>query len=81
MSHDVLFVSLKEPVIPDEFVGIGHHLWYTEDVIDVSVSYAQLQVNKRNKISQLLHDPQVIQIHTTSKICKWPNLQYYSYVK
>ena len=49
MSHDVLFVSLKEPVIPDEFVGSGHHLWYNEDVIDVSVSYAQLQVNKRMK--------------------------------
>ena len=39
MSHDVLFVSLKELVIPDEFMGIGHHLWYNEDVIDVSVSY------------------------------------------
>ena len=46
MSHNILFVSLKEPVIPDEFVGSGHHLQYTEDVIDVSVSYAQLQVTK-----------------------------------
>ena len=70
MSHDVLFVILKEPVIPDEFMGIGHHLWYSEDVTDVSVSCAQLQVNKRNKITQALHNPQVIQIHTTSKISK-----------
>ena len=46
-SHDV--VSLKESVILDEFVGSSHHLSYTEDVIDVNVSYAQLQVNKRNK--------------------------------
>ena len=63
-------MSLKELVIPDEFVGSGHHLQYTEDVINVSVSYAQLQVNKRNKIPQALHNPQVIQIHTTSNISK-----------
>ena len=70
VPHDVLFMSLKEPVIPDEFVGSSHHLQCTEDVIDVSVSYAQLQVNKRNKVLQALHNPQVIQIHTTSKISK-----------
>ena len=66
-SHDVLFVSLKESVILDKFMGSGHCLWYTEDVIDVGVSYVQLQVNKRNKITQVLHNPQVI---PTSKICK-----------
>ena len=63
-SHDILFVSLKESVILDEFMGSGHHLRYAEDVIDVSVSYAQLQVNKRNKTTPALHNPQVIQIHT-----------------
>ena len=46
ISHDIPFVSLKESVILDEFVGSSHHLRHAKDVIDVSVSYAQLQVNK-----------------------------------
>ena len=45
-------------------MGSGHCLRYAEDFIDVSVSYAQLQVNKRNKITPALHNSQVIQIRT-----------------
>ena len=66
-SHDILFVRLKESVILDEFVGSGHHLRHAENAIDVSVSYAQLQVNKL--IKQLQHFT-TIQIHTKSKILK-----------
>ena len=69
-SHDILFVSLKESVILDEFMGSGHCLRYAEDVIDVSVSYAQLLVNKMNKTTPALHNPQVIQIRTDGSY-KW----------